>query len=217
MFRLLTIFEKAKYQPSPCFHSTEAYNKFKTNQVKILVTTDVCARGVDVAKVNIVINYDFPSSHEDKDPSASAAATPQDPVSIAADTYLHRVGRAGRFGNRGLAVSFLSSELDRKVWPPAFCCTQTFLFIVIRISLTFRFLIACKRASRPRSKNCPKKSTLLHICLPPELPVVPSFWDRFNFMLSLLEKQVTALMNLHPKLLPPPVRSKFKDFGVLWT
>jgi len=45
--------------------------------------------------------------------------------------------------------------------------------------------------------------------------VVPSFWDRFNFMLSLLEKQVTALMNLHPKLLPPPVRSKFKDFGSL--
>jgi ATP-dependent RNA helicase UAP56/SUB2 len=80
------------------------------------VTTDVCARGVDVAKVNIVINYDFPSSHEDKDPSAAAAATPQDPVSIAADTYLHRVGRAGRFGNRGLAVSFLSSELDRKVF-----------------------------------------------------------------------------------------------------
>ncbi len=83
------------------------------------MTTDVCARGVDVAKVNIVINYDFPSSHEDKDPSAAAAATPQDPVSIAADTYLHRVGRAGRFGNRGLAVSFLSSELDRKV--PSLC------------------------------------------------------------------------------------------------
>jgi len=95
---------------------TEAYNKFKTNQVKILVTTDVCARGVDVAKVNIVINYDFPSSHEDKDASSVAASTPQDPVSIAADTYLHRVGRAGRFGNRGLAVSFLSSELDRKVF-----------------------------------------------------------------------------------------------------
>jgi len=99
---------------------TEAYNKFKTNQVKILVTTDVCARGVDVAKVNIVINYDFPSSHEDKDPSAAAAATPQDPISIAADTYLHRVGRAGRFGNRGLAVSFISSESDRKV----FDCVQ---------------------------------------------------------------------------------------------
>jgi len=99
---------------------TEAYNKFKTNQVKILVTTDVCARGVDVAKVNIVINYDFPSSHEDKEPGATAATTPQDPVSIAADTYLHRVGRAGRFGNRGLAVSFLSSELDRKV----FDCVQ---------------------------------------------------------------------------------------------
>ena len=80
------------------------------------MTTDVCARGVDVAKVNIVINYDFPSWYEDKKPGATAATTPQDPVSIAADTYLHRVGRAGRFGNRGLAVSFLSSELDRKVF-----------------------------------------------------------------------------------------------------
>jgi ATP-dependent RNA helicase UAP56/SUB2 len=100
---------------SPCFHSTEAYNKFKTNGVKILVTTDVYARGTDDVKVNVVINYDFPSWYEDKKPGATAATTPQDPVSIAADTYLHRVGRAGRFGNRGLAVSFLSSELDRKV------------------------------------------------------------------------------------------------------
>jgi hypothetical protein len=123
------LFKKVEFQPSPCFRSTEAYNKFKTNQVKILVTTDVCARGVDVAKVNIVINYDFPSSHEDKDPSAAAAATPQDPVSIAADTYLHRVGRAGRFGNRGLAVSFLSSELDRKVPPLCIFLPATFLFL----------------------------------------------------------------------------------------
>jgi ATP-dependent RNA helicase UAP56/SUB2 len=126
---VINLFKKVEFQLSPCFRSTEAYNKFKTNQVKILVTTDVCARGVDVAKVNIVINYDFPSSHEDKDPSAAAAATPQDPVSIAADTYLHRVGRAGRFGNRGLAVSFLSSELDRKVPPLCIFLSATFLFL----------------------------------------------------------------------------------------
>ena len=102
------------------------------------MTTDVCARGVDVAKVNIVINYDFPSSHEDKDPSAASAAAPQDPVSIAADTYLHRVGRAGRFGNRGLAVSFLSSELDRKVCPQI--TDFLLVFKVDSFILTFKFV-----------------------------------------------------------------------------
>jgi len=144
-------FFKEKIQLSPCFRSTEAYNKFKTNQVKILVTTDVCARGVDVAKVNIVINYDFPSSHEDKDASAVASSTPQDPVSIAADTYLHRVGRAGRFGNRGLAVSFLSSELDRKVLLTRrlffFCAQHCFLlYFTCVFHLNFWQVFECVQA-----------------------------------------------------------------------
>jgi ATP-dependent RNA helicase UAP56/SUB2 len=49
---------------------------------------------MDVERVNIVINYDMPES---------------------SDMYLHRVGRAGRFGTKGLAVSFVSSEEDQKV------------------------------------------------------------------------------------------------------
>ena len=60
------------------------------------------------------------------------------PVSIAADTYLHRVGRAGRFGNRGLAVSFLSSELDRKVCP--LITDFVLVFKVDSFVLSFRFV-----------------------------------------------------------------------------
>ena len=48
-----------------------------------MVTTDLGARGLDIERVNIVFNYDFPSEP---------------------DTYMHRVGRAGRFGNKGMAI-----------------------------------------------------------------------------------------------------------------
>lgn len=59
-----------------------------------MVTTDVLGRGIDVERVNIVFNYDMPTD---------------------SDQYLHRVGRAGRFGTKGLAISFLSTEDDEKV------------------------------------------------------------------------------------------------------
>lgn len=72
----------------------ERYNKFKEGKARILVSTDVFARGVDIERVNIVVNYDMPEN---------------------SDTYLHRVGRAGRFGTKGLAVSFVSTEEDSKI------------------------------------------------------------------------------------------------------
>ena len=59
------------------------------------MSTDLFGRGIDIERVNIVINYDFP--------------TPDD-----TDQYLHRVGRAGRFGTKGLAVSFISSPADEE-------------------------------------------------------------------------------------------------------
>ena len=68
--------------------------QFKANEKHILITTDLFGRGVDVDKVNMVINYDFPSD---------------------SNAYLHRVGRAGRFGTKGITVSFVSSEEDKKV------------------------------------------------------------------------------------------------------
>jgi ATP-dependent RNA helicase UAP56/SUB2 len=67
----------------------ERYNKFKEHKARILVSTDIFGRGVDFERVNIVINYDMPTN---------------------ADQYLHRVGRSGRFGTKGLAISFVSSD-----------------------------------------------------------------------------------------------------------
>merc|ERR1719181_382830 len=70
------------------------YKQFKDFQKRILVSTDLFGRGIDIERVNIVINYDMPGD---------------------SDTYLHRVGRAGRFGTKGLAISFISGEEDAEV------------------------------------------------------------------------------------------------------
>jgi len=70
------------------------YKSFKEGHKRILVATDLVARGIDIERVNIVINYDMPDC---------------------ADTYLHRVGRAGRFGTKGLAITFIGSDEDSDV------------------------------------------------------------------------------------------------------
>jgi ATP-dependent RNA helicase UAP56/SUB2 len=70
------------------------YKQFKDFQKRILVCTDLFGRGIDIERVNIVINYDMPDE---------------------SDTYLHRVGRAGRFGTKGLALTFVASDEDQEV------------------------------------------------------------------------------------------------------
>jgi len=72
----------------------ERYSQFKNFQRRILVATNLFGRGIDIERVNIVFNYDMPED---------------------SDTYLHRVARAGRFGTKGLAVSFVSAEDDTKI------------------------------------------------------------------------------------------------------
>jgi ATP-dependent RNA helicase UAP56/SUB2 len=72
----------------------EKYKKFKDFQARIMVATNIFGRGIDIERVNVVINYDMAEN---------------------SDTYLHRVGRAGRFGTKGLAISFISSADDGKV------------------------------------------------------------------------------------------------------
>merc|ERR1712152_51912 len=76
------------------------YKAFKEGQKRILVATDLIHRGIDIERVNIVINYDMPQDTQDAQ---------------GADTYLHRVGRAGRFGTKGLAITFSSSDEDAAV------------------------------------------------------------------------------------------------------
>ena len=76
------------------------YTAFKNNEARLLVATNLFGRGIDIERVNIVINYDFPQSDERSGEQA-------------ADTYLHRVGRAGRFGTKGLAISFITGDDDK--------------------------------------------------------------------------------------------------------
>ena len=68
--------------------------QFKAREYVILVSTQLLGRGVDVEHVNVVINYDFPAK---------------------VDEYMHRVGRAGRFGTKGLAISFVSNNDEVKL------------------------------------------------------------------------------------------------------
>merc|ERR1711900_38520 len=70
------------------------YKQFKDFQKRIMVATDLFGRGIDIERVNIVINYDMPED---------------------SDSYLHRVGRAGRFGTKGLALTFVGTEEDSEV------------------------------------------------------------------------------------------------------
>ena len=70
------------------------YEGFKQFKHRILVATEIFGRGIDIEKINIVFNYDMPTE---------------------SDSYLHRVGRAGRFGTKGLAITFVETEDDKKV------------------------------------------------------------------------------------------------------
>jgi len=87
--------------PAICIHRAMSqeerlsrYQQFKDFQKRILVATNLFGRGMDIERVNIVFNYDMPED---------------------SDTYLHRVARAGRFGTKGLAITFVSDETDAKV------------------------------------------------------------------------------------------------------
>jgi len=63
--------------------------EFRAGATRVLITTDLLARGIDVYQVSIVINYDLPLQKE---------------------TYIHRIGRSGRFGRKGNAINFVTAE-----------------------------------------------------------------------------------------------------------
>ncbi|KAK2745553.1 ribosomal RNA processing protein [Myotisia sp. PD_48] len=71
-----------------------ALNKFRTGSRNLLIATDVAARGLDIASVDLVINYDLPSDSK---------------------TYIHRVGRTARAGKSGIAIS-LVTQYDVELW-----------------------------------------------------------------------------------------------------
>jgi translation initiation factor 4A len=66
--------------------------EFRTGSSRVLITTDLLARGIDVQQVSLVINYDLPRNLEN---------------------YIHRIGRSGRFGRKGVAINFVTTEDHR--------------------------------------------------------------------------------------------------------
>ncbi|MGD9842088.1 MAG: helicase-related protein, partial [Steroidobacteraceae bacterium] len=68
---------------------TQALIDFKAGQLQVLVATDLAARGIDIEQLPVVVNYDLPRS---------------------ADDYLHRIGRTGRAGATGIALSFIDAD-----------------------------------------------------------------------------------------------------------
>lgn len=71
-----------------------AIDDFRKNRKRIMIATDVASRGLDIRDVTYVINYDIPNTIED---------------------YTHRIGRTGRAGDQGTAVSFLDPKEDGKM------------------------------------------------------------------------------------------------------
>lgn len=67
----------------------EVMAEFRQGSSRVLITTDVWARGIDIANISLVINYDLPSNREN---------------------YIHRIGRSGRFGRKGVAINFVTNE-----------------------------------------------------------------------------------------------------------
>merc|ERR1712127_147048 len=63
--------------------------EFRSGSSRVLITTDLLARGIDVQQVSLVINYDLPNQREN---------------------YIHRIGRGGRFGRKGVAINFVTEE-----------------------------------------------------------------------------------------------------------
>jgi translation initiation factor 4A len=80
--------------PVCCIHSdmekldrTLAYNEFKTGKYRVLISSNVTSRGIDIQQVSVVINFDIPRC---------------------VHNYLHRIGRSGRWGRKGLGINFIT-------------------------------------------------------------------------------------------------------------
>jgi translation initiation factor 4A len=87
---------KAKEYPVTMIHGELEQNdrndilkNFKSGNIKMLLSTDLFARGIDVQQVSLVINYDIPSNVEN---------------------YIHRIGRSGRFGRKGVSINFVTDD-----------------------------------------------------------------------------------------------------------
>ncbi|WP_048799029.1 helicase-related protein, partial [Segatella buccae] len=87
---------KARHIECEAIHGNKSQNarqraltNFKSGKTRVIVATDIAARGIDIANLQMVINYDLPD---------------------VAETYVHRIGRTGRAGNSGVALTFCTQD-----------------------------------------------------------------------------------------------------------
>lgn len=78
---------------------------FRGGTSRVLITTDLLARGIDVQQVSLVINYDLPANREN---------------------YIHRIGRGGRFGRKGVAINFVTTDDVRMLRDIERKCPRTY-------------------------------------------------------------------------------------------
>ena len=99
--RVIELYDALRQENFPvvCIHSdmerdqrTTSYNEFKSGKYRVLISTNVTARGIDVQQVSVVINFDIPTC----------------------ETYLHRIGRSGRWGRKGVGINFVTKyDVDK--------------------------------------------------------------------------------------------------------
>lgn len=101
--RVISLYEAMRQDEFPvcCIHSSMekderalAYEEFKTGKHRVLISSNVTARGIDVQQVSTVINFDIPKD---------------------VNTYLHRIGRSGRWGRKGIGINFVTRRDVRSV------------------------------------------------------------------------------------------------------
>jgi superfamily II DNA/RNA helicase len=94
--RVVDLYEAMKEDEFPvcCIHSgmdhaarSQAFNQFRTGEMRVLISSNVTARGIDIQQVSVVINFDVPKC---------------------VHTYLHRIGRSGRWGRKGVGINFIT-------------------------------------------------------------------------------------------------------------
>ena len=75
-------------------------DEFRAGQFKVLITTNVLSRGIDILQINVVLNFDLPTDQMGRPDF---------------ETYLHRIGRTGRFGRTGVSINFVHDEGSLKI------------------------------------------------------------------------------------------------------
>lgn len=82
----------------------QSIEDFMAGKYKVLITTNLLSRGIDMRKVTLVVNLELPRQYSDENNTVGQAAQAD------CETYLHRVGRTGRFGDHGIALNIITDQ-----------------------------------------------------------------------------------------------------------